>query len=278
MRVPRQNVSPALAAITLALAAVLAACSGTSPQIGSGQTPPSGVSADQPANGAAFADAASTTKQAEGSFNPFADPTATPAGGREVIKDPAIADIMSPGPLPEMAQGRPDAPVTIVQYASLTCPHCRHFHETTYPQLKREFIDTGKIRYILREFPIGKTSGNATIALRCAAPDKYFDLYGKFMTQQAAWVSMEVRLDPIFAVAKQVGMTRAQFDGCLQNEAMIENLKQIKERGRKLGIIGTPNFFANGRLIKSELTIEDIRGLVANPAGVGVQGVAAARP
>lgn len=183
-----------------------------------------------------------------------------------MIANPTVAEIMLPGPLPEMAQGRPDAPVTIIQYASLTCPHCRHFHETTYPQLKREFIDTGKVRYILREFPIGKTSGNATIALRCAAPEKYFDLYGKFMTQQAAWVSMEVRLDPIFAVAKQVGMTRQQFDACLQNQAMIDGLKQIKERGRKLGIIGTPNFFAQGKLIKSELTIEDIRKLVANPA------------
>lgn len=259
----------ALWAAVAAMALVLCACSATSTQISGGQIPPTGVSADQPASGAAFADAAGT-KPAEGPVNPFADPAATPAGGREVIKDPTIADIMLPGPLPEMAQGRPDAPVTIVQYASLTCPHCRHFHETTYPQLKREFIDTGKVRYILREFPIGKTSGNATIALRCAPPDKYFDLYGKFMTQQAAWVSMEVRLDPIFAVAKQVGMTRAQFDGCLQNQAMIENLKLIKERGRKLGIIGTPNFFANGRLIKNEMTIEDIRQLVANPAPVPV--------
>lgn len=266
----------ALGPAAAAMAAMLAACSPTAPQIGGGQIPPSGVSADQSANGAAFADAAET-KPAEGPVNPFANPSATPAGGREVIKDPSVTDIMLPGPLPEMAQGRPAAPVTIVQYASLTCPHCRHFHETVYPQLKREFIDTGKVRYILREFPIGKTSGNATIALRCAPPDKYFDLYGKFMTQQAAWVSMEVRLDPIFAVAKQVGMTRAQFDGCLQNQAMIENLKLIKERGRKLGIIGTPNFFANGRLIKNELTIEDIRQLVANPAAVPSATTAEAR-
>ena len=183
-----------------------------------------------------------------------------------------------PGPLPEMAQGRADAPVTIVQYASLTCPHCRHFHETTYPQLKREFIDTGKVRYILREFPIGKQSGNATIALRCAPPAKYFELYGKFMTQQSAWVSQEVRLEPIFAIAKQVGMTHPQFDACLQNQAMIENLKTIKDRGRTLGIIGTPNFFAQGKLIKSELTIEDIRALVANPSAAQASASAAEQP
>jgi len=250
-------------AAALAIAAVLGACSGTTPQIGTAQNA-SGVSSDQTAPGAAFASTSSAAK--DESVNPFADPTATPAGGREVIKDPTIADIMMTGALPEMAQGRSDAPVTIIQYASMTCPHCRHFHETTYPQLKREFIDTGKVRYILREFPIGKTSGNATIALRCAPADKYFELYGKFMTQQASWVSMEVRLDPIFAVAKQVGMTRPQFDACLQNQSMIEALNGIKERGRKLGIIGTPNYFVQGKLIKSELSIDDIRRVVANPA------------
>ncbi len=267
MRHRRPQGKSALSAVTLGIAAALAACTGDTPQIGaSAQAGASGVSTDQVATGAAFTEAA--PKQESSGFNPYSDPTATAPGGREVIENPAVADVMLPGPLPEMAQGNATAPVTIVQYASLTCPHCRHFHETTYPQMKREFIDTGKVRYILREFPIGKTSGNATIALRCAAPEKYFDLYGRFMSQQAAWVSMEVRLDPIFAVAKQVGMTRPQFDACLQNQAMIVNLKQIKERGRKLGIIGTPNFFVQGKLIKSELTIEDIRKAVANPAAV----------
>ena len=129
-------------------------------------------------------------------FNPFADPTAKPAGGREVIENPTIADVMVTGTLPEMSFGRADAPVTIVEYASLTCPHCRNFHLTTYPQFKKAYIDTGKVRYILREFPIGKTSGAATIALRCAKPEKYLTLFGKFMEQQASWVSQEVRLDP----------------------------------------------------------------------------------
>ncbi len=94
------------------------------------------------------------------------------------------------------------------------------------------------------------------------SPSKYFDLYGKFMAQQASWVSQEVRLDPIFAVAKQVGMTRAEFDACLKNQGMIDGLKWVKERGRKLGIIGTPNFFVQGKLVKSTLTMKDIREMV----------------
>ncbi len=189
-------------------------------------------------------------------------PSGTPPPEREVIANPTIAEIMQAGPLPEMAFGRPNAPVTIVQYASLTCPYCRRFHKETFPKLKREFIDTGKVRYILREFPIGKTSGAATIALRCAKPEKYLELYGKFLEQQPAWVSLEVRPDAIFKVASQVGMTRQQFDACRENQSMIDGLKWVKDRGRTLGIIGTPNFFVEGTLIKKVLTIEEIRAMV----------------
>jgi protein-disulfide isomerase len=149
-----------------------------------------------------------------------------------------------------------------VQYASLTCRHCRNFQEVTFPELKRTYIDTGKVRYILREFPIGRQSGMATVALRCAPPDKYLELYGKFMDQQNNWVSQEVRLDPIFAVAEQVGMKRAEFDACRENQGMIENLKWVKDRGRKLGIVGTPNYFVGDQLIKKELTMADIRAFV----------------
>ena len=128
--------------------------------------------------------------------------------------------------------------------------------------LKREYIDTGKVRFIIREFPIGFQSGAATIALRCAPPEKYFELYAKFLEQQAKWVSQEVRHDPIFRIASQVGMTRAQFDACYQNQGMIEALKQIKDRGRTLGVIGTPNFFINNRLVKSVIGMKEIREMV----------------
>ncbi len=196
------------------------------------------------------------------SVPPFALQPVETAGPREVIANPTLAEVMQTGPLPEMAWGRADAPVTIIKYASLTCPYCRKFHLETFPELKRTYIDTGKVRFIIREFPIGKSAGNATIALRCAPPEKYLDLYGKFLAQHASWVSQEVRLDQIFKVASQVGMTRAQFDACLQNQGMIEGLKWVKERGRKLGVIGTPNFFVQGRLVKKVLSMADIRAMV----------------
>ena len=232
------------------------------------------VSKDGPQGASAFPSVGAASK--DDMPTPYGEPVSA-SGGREVIENPTISDIMAPSPLPEMSWGKPDAPVTIVQYASLTCPHCRNFHLTVYPEFKRSYIDTGKVRYILREFPIGKTSGLATIALRCAPTDKYLTLYDKFMTQQSAWVSMEVRPDAVFAIAQQVGMKRPEFDACLQNQGMIENLKWVKERGRKLGIIGTPNFFVGDKLIKSELTMNDIRALV-EPRLSGSAATAAATP
>ncbi len=195
-------------------------------------------------------------------FNPFSTEPETATGGREVIANPTIAEVMQAGLLPEMSFGRSDAPVTIIKYMSLTCPYCRKFQLETWPQLKKEYVDNGKVRFIMREFPIGKASGTATVALRCAAPDKYLTLYEKFLSQQAAWVAQEVRTDQIFKVASQVGITREQFDACLQNRGMISQLNAVKERGRKLGIIGTPNFFVNGRLVKSVVGMPEIRSMV----------------
>lgn len=248
-----------MAPAALLLAGILlSACSGNT------SLSTTGVGAATPesaASSGAFAGADSATSS-DTPLSPFGSVPDPSDGGRKIIENPTVADVMTAGPLPEMTLGRANAPVTIVQYASLTCPHCRAFHRETFPEFKRTYIDTGKVRFIMREFPIGKQSGNATVALRCAPPDKYFTLYGKFMEQQSSWVSQEVRLEPIFAVAKQVGMTQAQFDSCLKNQVMIDGLKWVKDRGRTLGIIGTPNFFVQGKLVKKTLSMSDIREMV----------------
>jgi protein-disulfide isomerase len=233
--------------VPLAAALSVAACSNSgAPSIGGTSAGPGGVTGDGPAG-----------------YNPLTDTPDPTAGARQIIQNPTLADVQATGPdLPEMVLGRAEAPVTVIKYMSLTCPHCRAFHRNVFPQLKREYIDTGKIRFVLREFPIGKTSGTATIALRCAAPAKYFELYGKYLEQQASWVSQDVRPDAIFAVAQQVGMTRPEFDRCLQNQAMIDGLKRVKDRGRMLGIIGTPNFFIQNQLVKSTLTMAELRSMV----------------
>ena len=175
---------------------------------------------------------------------------------------PDLSKLGEPPAHGEIAEGADTAKVTIIEYASASCPHCADFAMNTYPALKKEYIDTGKVRFILREFPIGMQSGAATIAMRCAPASKHFTLYEKFMAQQASWVSQEVRRDPIFKIANQVGMTRAEFDACYENRSMIAALNKIKERGRTLGIIGTPNFFIQGKLVKSTLDMAKLREMI----------------
>lgn len=244
------------ACIVLAALLTLTACGGVTldaPQAGA-LGPTGAVAAPQ------VATASGDDKPAP--FDPFNERADTAAPLREVIKDPSLAEVMKSGPLSEMAMGRADAPVTIIKYMSLTCPFCRQFHQTVFPELKRQYIDTGKVRFILREFPIGFQSGMATIALRCVTADKYFDLYGRYLTQQAKWVSQDVRKEPIYEVAKGVGLTREAFDACTGNRALIDGLKWVKDRGRTLGIIGTPNFFVNGKLVKKVLSLAEIKAMV----------------
>ncbi len=175
---------------------------------------------------------------------------------------PPAAELMQDGPLGERALGNPNAPVTVIEYASLTCPHCAHFQRDVFPRVKKEYIDTGKIRFIVREFPIGHTSGTAAIVNRCAPANKYFSLFNAFLLRQPEWVSQEVRRDAIYAVAKSSGMTRQEFDNCLANQTIIDGLTEVKQRGRKFGVIGTPTFFANGRKAQGTITFEEFKALV----------------
>jgi protein-disulfide isomerase len=178
----------------------------------------------------------------------------------------AETDVMADGPLGERSLGKPNAPVTVIEYVSLTCPHCANFQKTVFPRVKKEFIDTGKIRFIVREFPIGHTSGHAAIINRCAPEDKYFFLENQFLTRQPEWVSLEVRPDAIYAVAKSSGMSRETFDKCLTNQTIIDGLTEVKQRGRKYGVIGTPTFFINGRkAAQGEVTYDQFKALILSP-------------
>lgn len=243
-----------------ALSLLAAGCSSDGPKLEA-----SGIGASTAAPAAATLGQSLTPEEVASAgpakaFNPFADPLANAPGGREVIANPAKADVLAPASsLPEMSFGNPDAPVTLIEYASPSCPFCKRFHETVFPGFKRDYIDTGKVRYIIREFPIGRTSGQAAIALRCIAPEKYLDLLGRLFAEQPAWVSQEVRIDAIAAVVAKSGLQRAAYDACREDIVLVESLKQIKDRGRKLGVIGTPNFFLENKLFKKALNDQELR-------------------
>lgn len=174
-----------------------------------------------------------------------------------------VAELMKPGPLGERVLGSPTAPSTIIEYASLTCPYCRQFHAKTFPRVKKELIDTGKVRFIMREYPIGRTAGTAAIVARCAPEKDFFTLYDKFLAQQKKWTSQDVRPDAIYAIATQTGMTRKTFDACLTNKEIEDGLKAVKLRGREFGVAGTPTFFINGKKFRGPLTFDQIKAEIA---------------
>jgi len=170
--------------------------------------------------------------------------------------------ILEPGPLGEREYGNANAPVTIVEYVSLTCPHCRNYHAKIFPKVKRQYVDTGKVRYIIREFPIGRTAGTAALATRCAPKTKHLALTEAYLSRQGEWVSQEIRPDAIYRIAKSSGMSRAEFDKCLSNQSIIDGLTEVKKRGRKYGVIGTPTLIINGQKLQGAVTFEEVKALI----------------
>jgi protein-disulfide isomerase len=181
------------------------------------------------------------------------------ASGGEV----PMAELMTPGPLGDQVQGAENAPVTIVEYASMTCPHCSHFHETTYPEMKKKYIDTGKVRFIFREFPLDPLAAAAAMLARCAGKDKYFPLIDAFFSQQKDWV-VQKPLQPMFNIAKQAGFTQQTFDECLANQQMLNGLEETRTRAaQKFNVNSTPTFFINGKIFRGALTVEELDKQVA---------------
>jgi protein-disulfide isomerase len=176
------------------------------------------------------------------------------AGGGEV----SISDLMAPSPLGDQVQGSADAPVTIIEYASMTCPHCAHFHETTYPELKKKYIDTGKVRFIFREFPLDPLAAAGSMLARCAGDGKYFPMIESLFAQQKDWV-IQKPLQPMLAIAKQAGFTQESFDKCLANQQMLDGLEAGRTRAvQKLNVNSTPTFFINGKIYRGALTVEEL--------------------
>jgi len=177
--------------------------------------------------------------------------------------DVSMADLLVPGPLGDEIQGQADAPVTIVEYASMTCPHCSHFHETTYPEMKKKYIDTGKVRFIFREFPLDPLAAAAAMLARCAGKDKFFPLIDAFFAQQKDWV-VQKPLQPMFAIAKQAGFTQQSFDECLANQQLLTGLEEQRTRAtQKFNVNSTPTFFINGKTVRGALTPEELDKQVA---------------
>lgn len=173
-----------------------------------------------------------------------------------------IADIRNAGPLGEKTMGKPDAPVTIVEYASLGCPICAVFHKQVFAQVKKTYIDTGKVYFIYREFPIGPASASAAQAARCVSDKTYFRTNDKLMASRGQWNGRAANPDALYKIVQETGLDRAAFDTCMANQKINEGIVAVKQRGRELGVKGTPTFFVNGQQIRGGMSFEEMRSVI----------------
>jgi protein-disulfide isomerase len=185
-------------------------------------------------------------------------------GGGEETPDAAeiAARLLEPQALADNWLGDPNAPVTIIEYASMTCPHCRAFHETVFDDFIAEFVDTGQVRFVLREFPLDTRAAAAIMLARCAPGESgFYALVDHLFETQGEWATADAEafLDTLFGQVEQAGFTRETFDACLANQELLDNIVAVQNRGAELGVNSTPTFFINGAIHVGEVTLEELR-------------------
>jgi protein-disulfide isomerase len=161
-----------------------------------------------------------------------------------------LDEFMKVGDLPEISMGPADAKVTIVEYASMTCGHCANFHNKVFPELKTKYIDTGKVRFIFREFPLEDFAAAASMLARCSGGEKTYPLIGILFAKQDQWAAAaaSARVTKLFEIAKQAGFTQESFDKCLTDQKLLDQINAVRDRGgEKFGVQSTPTFFINGK-------------------------------
>lgn len=189
---------------------------------------------------------------------PAAPAAAAPASTGQVD----MAELLKPGALPEKVLGKEDAKVTIVEYASMTCPHCAHFAETTFPEIKTKYIDTGKVRFIFREFPFDPRAEAGFMLARCAG-DNYFPMVDVLFKQQQTWAAAENVKDAMFQLSKLAGFTQESFNACLTDQKLLDQVRAVQKRGAdEFKVDSTPTFFINGKTYKGALSVEEMSAII----------------
>jgi len=187
------------------------------------------------------------------------------------LPHPALADgamaalVTKPVSLPDMALGPANAPVTIVEYSSLTCPHCADFAENVLPMLQSKYIDAGKVHFVSREFPLEIKAAGASMLARCAAngdSQKYFDATTMLFKQQQALV--EHTTETLKAVGGKFGMSEEAVEACVKDNALLDKIKADQEFAYdKLKVDATPTFFINGERVKGSMSFEEFEKKLA---------------
>ena len=179
---------------------------------------------------------------------------AAPKGPEEVPVD----ELMKPTALSELSIGPADAKVTVVEFASMTCGHCKNFHTGAFQEIKKKYVDTGKIRFVFREFPLDPRAFAASMLARCAGEGKTFPLISALFELQTDWAFVKDDPTPkMLEIAKQAGFTQETFDKCLTDQALLDKLTANRTRASEVfGVSSTPTFFINGKRLTEPATLE----------------------
>lgn len=178
-------------------------------------------------------------------------------GDKPTLVSADMAELMQSGPLGENALGDPNAPVTIVEYASMTCSHCATFHNETYPALKEKYFDTGKVYFVFREFPLDPVATAAFMLARCVPESQYFTFVEALFKNQNLWAFTNDRIGGLTKMAKQAGLSQEKFEQCLTNQELLDGVNWVKTRGAEtFDVNSTPTFFINGEIVRGALPLD----------------------
>ena len=171
----------------------------------------------------------------------------------------SASDVAKPVSLPDMALGPATATVTITEFASMTCPHCATFTETVFPKIKKEYIDSGKIRFVFREFPLDIKAAAGSMLARCIAKEdsgKYFAVIDMLFKQQSDW-ALKNTTETLTRIGKQAGLSQQGVEDCLKDQALLDKLAADQKFANEvLKVNSTPTFFINGEMIKGDTSFE----------------------
>ena len=180
----------------------------------------------------------------------------------------SMADVMAPGPLPELSVGKDDAPVTVIEYGSITCSHCADFAKSVLPAFKKKYVETGKVRFVFREFSRNAVDIGGYMLARCRGDAQALATIDLLFEKQETWAFGSGNpARALFGVLEPTGMTKEQFDACLADQARAEPLFKITDTAfEKFKIDGTPSFIINGKVYIGELTLAELDAIVATAA------------
>ncbi len=177
------------------------------------------------------------------------------------------AALNAPQALPDIVEGKADAPETIFEYASMTCSHCAAFRKDVWPALKAKYVDSGKTKFVLREFPLDPLAIAAFMLARCAGPAKRDAVVDRLFDRQADWAFAEDPLPRLKAEVQAAGVPVADIDACLKNQKLLDQVKAVRAvAAQRLGVDSTPTFFVAGKRLAGEQSLESFDRLLAPAA------------